>query len=268
MKEWVRIKNMPIISFAHIYTTTEKYVNHLPPNKNHVEFSYVKVGKVNGIQGEDTWTSESGSVGAQIRKEACDVESEGLLEIHCVGVYCELDYLFPKQTIKIPNTNGFNEKVISIIDELIVAHNLYPDNISKKNALIFSLVDAFNERYNEHIQKDQDVSGEIAYVNKIKKYVITNVHTKIKLSDVAKALHISESYLCIIFKKITGESVVSYINKHKIDVIKNLIISKNLSLKEACSFVGITDPAYASRLFRKYENQSLREFKCSVINTP
>ena len=268
MKEWINLKSIPKISFAHIYTTSDKYINHLPINPNFFEFSYTKVGNLTLEQGKDILKSTAETVSFQVRNEAVDVVSDGLLEIHCIGFYVEFESYFPKQTIKIPNTDGKNGKIMHLIDEIIATHNLSPDNITKKNALIFELVLEFNNRYNEYICSDNSVSGEISYVNKIKRYVIKNAHKKISLTEIANHLHISLSYLCIIFKKVTGESLVTYINKYKISVMKNLIISQNLSLKEASALVGITDTAYASRLFKKHECQTLKEFKCSVINKP
>lgn len=268
MKDLINIKTVPQISFAHIYTTKDRYINHLPKTTNFFEIGYIKEGSSVVRQGEEEYFSTAETVSLQIRNDDVDVESNALFEIHCVGVRCEFDYFFPKQTIKIANVDGKNQKIMSLIDELIVAHSLYPENNNKVCSLIFSLLSEFNRRYEESLVIKEKDSGEIAYVNRIKRYVISNAHKVIKLNEVAAALHISVSYLCIVFKKITGESLVTYINKYKVNAIKNLIINNNMTLKEACAVVGIRDAAYASRLFKKYENQSLREFKCSVINNP
>ncbi len=268
MKDLIQLKSVPTITFAHIYTTKDKYINHLPKTKNFFEIGYVKEGSSFSKQGKEEFRSSSGTISIQIRNDDVDIESDGLFEIHCVGIRCEFDYFFPKQTIKISNVDGKNEKIMAMIDELIVAQNLYPDNKNKINALVFSLLLEFTKRYEESLAGEEKDSGEIAYVNRIKRYVINNAHKVIKLSEVAEALHISVSYLCIVFKKITGESLVTYINKYKVNAIKNLIINNNMTLKEASAVVGIRDSAYASRLFKKYENQNLREFKCTTINKP
>ena len=268
MNDLIRIKSVPQIFFAHIYTTKDRYVNHLPKTTNFFEIGYIKEGNSVSWQGNEEFRSNSGTISIQIRNDDVDVESSGLFEIHCVGIRCEFDYFFPKQTIKIANVDGKNQKVMSLIDDIIVAQNMYPDNQNKICALIFSVLVEFTKRYEESLEREENDSGEIAYVNRIKRYVINNAHKVIKLNEVADALHISVSYLCIVFKKITGESLVTYINKHKVNAIKNLIINNNMTLKEASAVVGIKDSAYASRLFKKYENQSLREFKCTTINKP
>lgn len=268
MRDLIRIKSIPKITFAHIYTTKEGYVNHLPKTENFFEISYIKEGNVLTNQGDEKFRSTPGTISIQIRNDDVDVEADGLLEIHCVGIRCEIDYFFPKQTVKISNVDGKNDKVMSMIDKLIVAQNLYPENQNKVCSLIFSLLLEFTKRYKESSSGEEKDSGEIAYVNRIKKYVISNAHKVIKLSEVAEDLHISVSYLCIVFKKITGESLVTYINKYKVNAIKNLIINNSMTLKEASAVVGIKDAAYASRLFKKYENQNLREFKCTTINKP
>ena len=268
MKDLITLKTVPQISFAHIYTTKDKYINHLPKTQNFFEIGYIKEGSSVVKQGEEEIRSNAETISLQIRNDDVDVESTGLFEIHCVGVRCEFDYFFPKQTIKIANVDGKNQKIMSMIDELIVAHSLCPEKNNKSCSLIFAILAEFNKRYEESLLKKENDSGEIAYVNRIKRYVVGNAHKAIKLNEVAEALHISISYLCIVFKKITGESLVTYINKYKVNAIKNLIINNNMTLKEASAVVGIKDAAYASRLFKKYENQSLREFKCTTINKP
>ena len=268
MKDLITLKSMPQIVFAHIYTTKDRYINHLPKAKDFFEIGYIKEGNSISWQGGEEYRSTAETISLQIRNDDVDVEANGLFETHSVGVRCEFDYFFPKQTIKIANTDGKNQKIMSIIDELIVAHSLYPENHNKVCSLIFSILSEFNKRYEESLLNEEKDSGEIAYVNRIKRYVVGNAHKVIKLNEVAETLHISVSYLCIVFKKITGESLVTYINKYKINSIKNLIINNNMTLKEASAVVGIKDAAYASRLFKKYENQSLREFKCTTINKP
>jgi len=68
---------------------------------------------------------------------------------------------------------------------------------------------------------------------------------------VAEHLSISPEYLCYVFKKATGISVMKYTNMTKLHAMRNLMEKENLYLYEAASLFGYSDPNYVSRLFRK-----------------
>lgn len=151
------------------------------------------------------------------------------------------------------------------IDKLILLCNVDPEHMQKIYSLIFLITDEINEELSA-IRPCRELTGEMMYINKIKSYVGRNIGRNIRLSQLAGELHISAPYMCGIFKKITGETIIAYINKQKICLLKNIITNMNLSLKEACLQVGISDPAYGSRLFKKIERQSLRDYKLSHRN--
>ena len=60
--------------------------------------------------------------------------------------------------------------------------------------------------------------------------------------------------------EIMGTGIVNYINRQRIITLIELVENKNLSLHDASLSVGIEDPAYASRLFKKVTGLSCREY--------
>ena len=59
----------------------------------------------------------------------------------------------------------------------------------------------------------------------------------------------------------TGTTIISYINRLKLEKIKNLVINKGISLRQAGESVGIYDENYLSRLFKQYYGKSISELK-------
>ena len=64
---------------------------------------------------------------------------------------------------------------------------------------------------------------------------------------------------CEKFGTATG-GVTEYINYHKIQLAKQYIQGRGLSLREISFQLGFDDPAYMSRLFKKTEGISYREY--------
>ena len=102
------------------------------------------------------------------------------------------------------------------------------------------------------------------YIEEAKKYIANNYTQKLSVDDVASHTGISSGYLQLIFKKHVNMGVTEYINFHKIQLAKQYIQGRGLSLKEISFQLGIDDPAYMSRLFKKIEGISYREYCQSI----
>ena len=87
-----------------------------------------------------------------------------------------------------------------------------------------------------------------------------NKSKSLSVEEIANHIGISGGYLHKIFKEITGLTIIEYINLYKINLVKQYVKSSKISLKEAAYQVGIEDPSYLSRLFKKTAGLSFREY--------
>lgn len=74
--------------------------------------------------------------------------------------------------------------------------------------------------------------------NQILQYIHTNYAAQIDLRILAEMLHASPSHLARTFKKFMNISIVSYINKVRIDKAKAQLADKSLSIQEVASNAG------------------------------
>ena len=72
---------------------------------------------------------------------------------------------------------------------------------------------------------------------------------------------VSQGYLQNIFKKVTGLTIIEYINREKIDAVKRNTANGRMNLHDAAKFVGIEDQAYMSRLFKKVTGISFQQYQ-------
>ena len=92
-------------------------------------------------------------------------------------------------------------------------------------------------------------------------YIQDNFHEKISRSELASAVGVSESYLTQIFRRVTRVSLWDYLARYRIHQAKKLLLQTNDSVADISMQVGFDDPAYFSRVFRRYVGQSPREFR-------
>ena len=83
---------------------------------------------------------------------------------------------------------------------------------------------------------------------------------KLTVGEIAGYLHISDGYFSRLFKSVTGQTVIEYVNRVKLERVRDLIASRQATLREAGESVGIYDENYLSRLFRQYMGLTVREY--------
>lgn len=98
-------------------------------------------------------------------------------------------------------------------------------------------------------------------------YINQNLHKNIKLDDIAKEINMDSKYISVQFKKITGESLVTYINRKKIEESKFLLQNTKLSILEIAIMLNFTDQSYFTKVFKKYTNLSPKQYRNQFKNT-
>lgn len=133
-------------------------------------------------------------------------------------------------------------------------------------ALIFELLHKLDSqcRSLELEEKSGAAAGartDMFYSRLILRYISDHICEKIRIGDISSHLSISVAYLSKQFREATGMTVVDCINRMKVARIRELIVTRGITLREAGELVGITDVNYLSRLFKRYSGMSVGELK-------
>jgi AraC-like DNA-binding protein len=84
---------------------------------------------------------------------------------------------------------------------------------------------------------------------------------RISLSEYAEKLHITKNYLQKIVKRFTGKTPVTWITEAIILEAKVLLCQTDMTINEISSRVGIIDPSYFSRLFKKQVDMTPQKYR-------
>ncbi|ACT00429.1 response regulator transcription factor [Paenibacillus sp. JDR-2] len=82
-------------------------------------------------------------------------------------------------------------------------------------------------------------------------YLEEHYAERVAISDVAAHVGLSEPYLCQVFKTETGSSILTRLNEIRLNKAHEMLASGNYLVKQVAIEVGIPDPFYFNRLFRK-----------------
>ena len=99
------------------------------------------------------------------------------------------------------------------------------------------------------------------YVKQTLKYIDTHLSTPITIKNLSDHIHVSEGYLSHLFHEEVGETILNYVNRKRITNSLPLLQNRTMKIQDVCICVGIEDPNYYSRLFKKYMGISPREYQ-------
>lgn len=105
------------------------------------------------------------------------------------------------------------------------------------------------ERDRQYIQ-----SGKYAIIAPALDHIRDNFRTGISIAGLAKLCGISDEYLRFLFKSLTGQTPLSYINNLRLESAREMLRSEFVTVAEAAEANGFENPGYFSRLFKKHYN--------------
>jgi len=97
-------------------------------------------------------------------------------------------------------------------------------------------------------------------IDRIIEYMRQNIDRKVTLEELSGIAGLSTFYLSRAFKEATGYPIILYFNKMKIEKAKELLIEGNKKVKEVAYELGYTNEFYFSRIFKRIEGLSPREY--------
>jgi AraC-like DNA-binding protein len=103
-----------------------------------------------------------------------------------------------------------------------------------------------------------------ALVSRVISYLEENMDSGVSLSEISSALHLSKTRLKELFKKQTGQTIMEYFAKMKIEKAKLLIREEASNFTEIAGKLGFGSVHYFSRAFKKATSMSPSEYAKSV----
>lgn len=98
-------------------------------------------------------------------------------------------------------------------------------------------------------------------VNNALEYIRSNSQEKLRLSDVADQVYVSQWHLSKLLNKHTGKTFSDLLNGARMDRSKELLKDPALRICDVAEMVGFQDLAHFSRVFKKMEGMSAGEYR-------
>ncbi|ANE48732.1 hypothetical protein SY83_04835 [Paenibacillus swuensis] len=119
------------------------------------------------------------------------------------------------------------------------------------------------EELTEQIRQKRETKSSNV-VEHVKSIIQDNMHMMISLNDLASRIYLTSTYICLLFKQETGETIHDYTSRVKMEKAKELLGDPRNKLYEVSSAIGYADSSYFTKLFKKYTGVTPSEYRESI----
>lgn len=102
-------------------------------------------------------------------------------------------------------------------------------------------------------------------IARTKEYIRTNFRRELTLEETAQQAGISPYYFSKLFKEEAGINFSEYLTEIRIEAARQLLMNRELSIKQVCVDSGYANPNYFSRIFKKWTGLTPTEFRDRIF---
>lgn len=289
------LSSLPKVCFAHYYST-EKYEMRFPKTENFMEITYLVEGDITVEKNGKTTVVPEKSVKIDFRDSSESASASGRQSHFTVGFvadiqktensansaavpafpndgaspeksafaaaettisrspanpdFCRLQFELPDY-LPAPESDKLREKIRTIVEEYTVERK----TTLKIATMILSVLTDLEATCRKNRYQNY---GEERYAELCKRFVAAHIEEKISVPAIAENVGLSVGYLSGVFKRVTGQTIIEFVNASKLKLAEELVVSKGLSVKEASEVCGFSDANYLSRLYKNHYGKTLK----------
>ena len=135
-----------------------------------------------------------------------------------------------------------------------------PFREAKLKAALLDLVILLADRFTSE-EKAAPPSKSLSRMKLIISYINAHLSEHISADDVARAAALSKYHFLREFKKLTGMTLVSFINNLRCEKARSLLSSGDMPVSEVCSSCGFENSSYFTRVFRDNAGMTPSEYR-------
>lgn len=241
------------------------------------EVGFIQKGRIREYRGDREWCHEEGCIytfatPAPLRHYSEDTEHEEVI------LMMRIQEWQPVTREEILNweprpgefllKNQISDPALCRSLELLIKRGveIYNSFSPVREQLTVSLMLEILARITEHVIREVSDGGanlsprDSEHCRRARTYIRGQLTRKLTVEEVAGHTGISYSRLSHVFRQTMGMTLLEYINREKIRLVQELLISERLTPEEAGNAVGVEDVKYLRRLFRKYTGMTITQY--------
>lgn len=135
------------------------------------------------------------------------------------------------------------------IDQIVLS---YEDTVSMLKTMPYSY----------HLHTYSGSTG-LDIIDTVKRLIQENPKKDLSNTELSSHVYVTPQYMCALFSEETGMTITEYKTQIRMEKAKELMLDSRLKLYEIADILGYDNAKYFSKVFKKYTNQTPREYRKS-----
>ena len=177
----------------------------------------------------------------------------------CVSAFPELTERL-ERVKSVSSVLSFDENTTNILAEMLA--KMASEEQSEMLPFIFRLLLLLSKR-----EESATIVGRFSEndrtserIKKVKEFTQSHYARTITIDMIADYVGMNRSSFCTFFKKATGQTYITYLNKLRVDRACYLLRQGSFNITEVCYMVGFNDVPYFNRCFKNNRGMSPKEY--------
>lgn len=182
----------------------------------------------------------------------------------CVSAFPELTERLEKVK-SVSSVLSFDKDTTSVIAEML--EKMSHEESSELLPYLFRLLLLLSkcERTATVVGRFAETDRTSERIRKVKEFTQSNYARTITIDMISEHVGMNRSSFCTFFKKATGQTYITYLNKLRVDRACYLLRQGSFSVTEVCYMVGFNDVPYFNRCFKNNRGMSPKEYADGVV---
>lgn len=277
---YINTSILPVVDYAgYGDEVAEKHRN---PSVKYYTMIYVTGGTLSVSENREHYTVKEGSVIFLHKNSSRAITPEDCMKVSYIYVNFFMQHfdIIPDgkttlgKTVCIPHTTAPEIRYIyplphmlekingSVLDKKIHDYAEYFNSPGRLTDLEINT--RFYDILSECVKYNRDLynpHGKLS--DRIINYLNEHMTEQLSTSDMEKKFYLTYKYMGTAFKKETGETILGYHTKLRMNYAKRLILTTFYGIDEISRMTGYTDALYFSRVFKKHYGSSPQNFRKS-----
>ncbi|GAA0706319.1 response regulator [Paraclostridium ghonii] len=113
---------------------------------------------------------------------------------------------------------------------------------------------------------NKEIENKEVIIKKAKDYIKANYSKKLTLDSISEEVYLSPNYFSVLFKKVTGETYIEYLQKVRMRAAKKMLEDRTKKVYEVAFAIGYSDYKYFVSKFKKAVGVSPKEYRQNIEN--
>ncbi|RAV05517.1 AraC family transcriptional regulator [Paenibacillus sp. YN15] len=114
---------------------------------------------------------------------------------------------------------------------------------------------------------DAENDGQRAKLVPVLDYIEKNISGRIDMKEAAQMMNLDYFYFGKVFKRIMGKTFIEHVNSRRIANAELILLTRDVSVLETASLVGMPNMTNFYKIFHKYNKCSPKEFRKRLLCT-